>query len=251
MPRARQRGRRPGHHSPDPSADELLPDPAWVDIQAIPVNVERYNLFEPPRAFYDSMVGDSAAWAMGVGLTVARCVASAVARTVMPWLVDSQLWRRHAAEFFDRLCAHRAHRAQRIDRRLELLTQQLAECTSNLCKLGEDVALLERTMAETRAELRGIGTRMAQLEASFQPVQELALLRPATVIAEDGLDRVRRAHYRAVSSRSPDPRTAMAAMRRVEQMDRAAMARYEAATQPWTPPAEDPQGTATPLGSEG
>ena len=65
-------------------------------------------------------------------------------------------------------------------------------------------------------------------------------MRPSSVVANDA-ERIRRAQLRAVSSRSPDPRVATAAMRGVERIDRTAIARFEPESQPWeaaVPPAK-------------
>ena len=61
------------------------------------------------------MLKDSAAWAHGVDRNFASCVATAIGKVVVPWMADWQTWRRHAAEFFDRLCAHRQYRAESED----------------------------------------------------------------------------------------------------------------------------------------
>ena len=65
-------------------------------------------------------------------------------------------------------------------------------------------------------------------------------MRPSSVVADDA-HRIRRAQLRAVSSRSPDPRVATAAMHAVERIDRTAIARFEPESQPWEaagPPAK-------------
>ena len=194
----------------------MVPDPTWVDLQLIPGNASRYRRFNTPRDFYDSMVADATAWALGADGTVVRCVTSALARTVVPWLVDAQLWRRHLGDFCSRLCAHREHRATALDARLD---REHASCVTSTGRLEQRLSTLEATL----------GGWMP----AWQGIHEMALLRPASVIQEEGIDRVRRAQLRAVSSRSPDPRAALSAMRKVEQMDRHAMARHESAGGSW------------------
>ena len=83
----------------------------------------------------------------------------------------------------------------------------------------------------TQDELNRTRGQLSQLTASFRPVQELAIMRPSSVVADDA-ERIRRAQLRAVSSRSPDPRVATAAMRGVERIDRAAIARFEPEKKP-------------------
>ena len=145
----------------------------------------------------------------------------------MPWLADYQQWRLHVADFFSRLCSHRAHHTARTEERLKLLEGHFASMSKALDTANAGVARLEEALDATRDDLNRVRGQLSQLTASFQPVQELALLRPASVITDDA-ERARRAYYRAISTRSPDPRAAAAAMRRVEQMDREALARHEA-----------------------
>ena len=128
----------------------------------------------------------------------------------------------------ERLCAHRALQAEHTGRRLGTLERELAGTTACLSAMQSNMERMEEALDATRAELNRTRGQVTQLAASFNPVQELALLRPSSVIATDA-ERVRRAQLRATSSRSPDPRAATAAMRKVEQMDREAMARYEEA----------------------
>ena len=201
----------------------MVPDPTWVDLQLIPRDANRYHRFNTPREYYDSMVADAPAWALGADGTVVRCVTSALARTVVPWLVDAQLWRRHLGDFCSRLCAHREHRATALDARLD---REHAFCVTSTGRLEQRLSTLETTLG-------GLDARLAKIEHDLHGIHEMALLRPASVIHEEGIDRVRRAQLRAVSSRSPDPRAALSAMRKVEQMDRHAMARHESAGGPW------------------
>ena len=144
----------------------------------------------------------------------------------MPWLADLQQWRLHAADFFCRLCSHREHRMKRTDERLDALEKQVNTLATALDKANAEVKKLEVTLDATRDDLNRARGQLSQLTSGFAPVQELALLRPSSVITHTE-ERIRRAQYRAVSSRSPDPRAATAAMRRVEQMDRDAMARHK------------------------
>ena len=116
---------------------------------------------------------------------------------------------------------------KRTDERLKHLEEQVDTMSEALDTANAAVARLEEALDATRDDLNRARGQLSQLTASFQPVQELALLRPASVITDDA-ERVRRAHYRAISTRSPDPRAAAAAMRRVEQMDREALARHAA-----------------------
>ena len=155
-----------------------------------------------------------------------RCVASAISKIVMPWMADYQQWRVHAADFCVRLCAHRAYREKRTDARLQALEEQVKLLSKTLDVTNAEVKKLEVTLDATRDDLNRARGQLSQLTSGFAPVQELALLRPSSVITHTE-ERIRRAQYRAVSSRSPDPRAATAAMRRVEQMDRDAMARHE------------------------
>ena len=144
----------------------------------------------------------------------------------MPWMAYYQQWRLHAADFFCRLCAHRVHRMKRTDARLHALEEQVKTLSNTIDIASAEVKRLEDALDATRDDLNRARGQLSQLTAGFTPVQELALLRPASVITDTD-ERIRRARYRAVSTRSPDPRTAAAAMRRVEQMDRDALARHE------------------------
>ena len=222
MPR---RGKK-GPSLPDSSTSDLVPDPTWVDIEPLQKGDVRFAVFDPPRAFYDDMVAKGSSWAMGADNTVVRCVASSLSRIAMPWLADLQQWRLHAADFFCRLCSHREHRMKRTDERLDALEKQVNTLATALDKANAEVKKLEVTLDATRDDLNRARGQLSQLTSGFAPVQELALLRPSSVITHTE-ERIRRAQYRAVSSRSPDPRAATAAMRRVEQMDRDAMAKHE------------------------
>ena len=217
----------------DGDAELLVADPNWVDIKEIPTNAERYHLFDPPRAFYDEMLADRGSWAMDADITTARCVTSALWRISLPWIVDYQEWRRHVGIFLQRLCSHRASCAAGADERFSKLEAQLQEVKASLSEVRANLEVTQDELNRTRGQL-------SQLTASFRPVQELAIMRPSSVVADDA-ERIRRAQLRAVSSRSPDPRVATAAMREVERIDRTAIARFEAESQPWEaagPPAK-------------
>ena len=179
------------------------------------------------------MLADRASWAMDADHTTAKCVTSALWRISFPWIVDYQQWRRHVGHFLQRLCSHRASCAAGADERFSKLEAQLQEVKASLSEV--------RTNLEgTRDELNRARGQLTELTASFRPVQELAIMRPSSVVA-DNAQRIHRAHLRAVSSRSPDPRVATAAMREVERIDRTAIARFEAESQPWEaagPPAK-------------
>ena len=81
-------------------------DPEWVDLQH-PPPADRYLGFEPPRAFVDAMLADKMRWAGNGEGSVLKMIANALARVVMPRLVEWEGWRDHAVGFFKRLCAHR------------------------------------------------------------------------------------------------------------------------------------------------
>ena len=209
----------------DGDAELLVADPNWVDIAEIPRDVEHYHLFDPPRAFYDEMLADRGSWAMEADLTTAKCVTSALWRISFPWIVDYQQWRRHVGLFLQRLCSHRASCAAGADERFSKLEAQLQEVKASLSEVRANLEVTQDELNRARGQL-------SQLTASFRPVQELAIMRPSSVVANDA-ERIRRAQLRAVSSRSPDPRVATAAMRGVERIDRAAIARFEPESKPW------------------
>ena len=229
MPRNRARGKAKAAPPAAPQEPLLTPDPEWVDLQAVPGGPTKYKCFNTPREFYDGMVADAPSWALGADPQTVRSIASAVARTVIPWIADAQHWREHLGDFCSRLCAHRQHRAATVDARLEHLEREQGRAATIIERQEGHIAALD-------ASLRALETRLVTAERTLQCLQETALLRPTSVIREEGLDRVRRAQLRAVSSRSPDPRTALSAMRRVEQMDRRAMARHETTSCSWDSP---------------
>ena len=210
----------------DGDEEALVADPNWVDIAEIPRNVEHYHLFHPPRAFYDEMLADRGSWAKDADLRTAKCVASAHWRISFPWIVDNQQWRRHVGHFLQRLCSHRASCAKGADERFSKLEAQLQEVKASLSEVRANLEVTQDELNRTRGQL-------SQLTASFRPVQELAIMRPSSVVADGTHERIRRAQLRAVSSRSPDPRVATAAMRGVERIDRAAIARFEPESKPW------------------
>ena len=232
--RRKQAARPSSPHCPrdEDDAEILVADPNWVDISDVPVDAGDYHVFEPPRVFFDEMLADRNSWAMGADFVTAKCVASALWRTTFPWLADYQQWRRHVGEFLDRLCSHRAHRAGKTQERFAELESQLQAARMSIAELRATLDEVNTILDVTRDELNRTRGQVSQLAASFRPVQELALLRPSSVIADDA-ERIRRAQHRAISARSPDPRTATAAMRRVERMDREAIARYEQEVEPW------------------
>ena len=222
----------------DGDAELLVADPNWVDIADIPRNVQHYHLFHHPRAFYDEMLADRGSWAMEAPLTTAKCVTSAFWRISFPWIVDYQQWRRHVGHFLQRLCSHRASCAKGADERfskleaqLQVVKASLSEVSANLEGTKDELSEVRANLEVTQDELNRARGQLSQLTASFRPVQELAIMRPSSVVADDA-ERIRRAQLRAVSSRSPDPRVATAAMRGVERIDRTAIARFEPESQP-------------------
>ena len=222
----------------------LVPDPTWVDITPLPVDADHFNVFTPPRSFYENMVAGAPSWAPpGSELGTVRCLAAAISKIVMPWLADYQQWRRHVADHLSRLCSHRAYAAQSVESRFSDQASKDCHLDGLVSKLRDSVSMMRDDLAEAKRDLEvakddlyRVRRQVERLSDSFQPVQELALLRPSSVLTNDA-ERIRRAQHRATSSRSPDPRAATAAMRQVEQMDRRAIAMYEPASSSGAPAA--------------
>ena len=166
-------------------------DPSWCDIASIG-DPERYARFAPPPAFLNDMVCNREHWAGDIGMPVVRAIAKAIHTTCLPWQVDWASWRKHAADFFDRLCSHRAARARRTDERLATLLQRTDELRD----------ALNQNVVHLRGRIEAVEQSVSRFELQAS-LQKPAL---APVVHENVRSSVLRAQLRAVASRSPEPR---------------------------------------------
>ena len=129
---------------------ELLADPNWVGIAELPA-CETYLRFEPPRRYAEAMIADAPNWAEGCQHSTVRAIAASVAQLVMPRFVDIEQWRRHATDFFKRLCSHRRSTAsqnlnatEQLVHRIKLCEQAIAELQARLDTQHASVGMFEQ-----------------------------------------------------------------------------------------------------------
>ena len=105
--RIRARKKKVNTSAPD-FDDCLVPDPDWVDLEALPPP-DFHVMFHPPRRYQDELLADHDSWAAGAAKETYKAIASALATLVQPRLVDLYQWKVHATDFFKRLCSHRKY----------------------------------------------------------------------------------------------------------------------------------------------
>ena len=134
------------------AADEPEPiaDPNWVGIAELPA-CETYLRFEPPRRYAEAMIADAPNWVEGCQHNTVRAIAASVAQLVMPRFVDIEQWRRHATDFFKRLCSHRRSTAsqnlnatEQLVHRIKLCEQAIAELQARLDTQHAAVGMFEQ-----------------------------------------------------------------------------------------------------------
>ena len=182
----------------DAEAEELPPvDPGWVDIEALPSPAERYLYFKPPHAFRDAMLNDRKTWAPGCQPHVVLAITNAVANICMPWWMEWSKWRRHASDFFSRLCRHRARIHEEHHRHREELSRR--------------VDTLEERLDELERVVQRMATRQAAATPAFSPsppVDRELVARPrgrSPFHGEPIEEAVLRAQMLAAAARSPSP----------------------------------------------
>ena len=190
------------------SFEELMADPGWCDIEALPVRPEHYILFNPPATFMQQMVADRANWARDVETGVVRAIARAIAGTCLPWHADWSNWRAHASEFFGRLCSHRMARASQTDAVIQRLSERITTLENAVAKLqtAKAAAPVPAGASHTNPEeVIGVSAKLQAAEAKASVPAGSSHL----TFEEDIGVSVLRAQLRAVASRSPEPRRAV------------------------------------------
>ena len=195
-------------------SDDVPPNPNWVDLEHLPGSAEHYIYFSPPRRFRDCMLQDRQRWAPDVQPHVILAITNAVSNICMPWWVDWSTWRRHASDFFDRLCAHRRRIHEEIHghredlcRRLSTLEGRLESAVRDLC--GQIDSLEGRLDAFERT-LGRVVTDQAAATQAFSPAPSIDRgTRPARGRSpfpdEPVEEAVLRAQMAAAAARSPSP----------------------------------------------
>ena len=144
-PRSKRAPARGSDATEGGSENEMLPDPAWVDIERLP-SMERYVEFRPPPQFRNAMLADRERWAPGVDSRIQLAVATVTSNVVAPRIVDLEWWRDHVAEFFARLCAHRRAMHNQNASALIQLRERHDTLAGRVSELEERVRALERTV---------------------------------------------------------------------------------------------------------
>ena len=189
----RSAGRRA--HSPRQNEPPLgaLVDPEWVDTDQ-PADMESFTAFSPPRKFRDEMTAARATWAQGVDRLVVNAVTYVTANVIAPYILSLQVWRTHAAGFFERLCAHRREAHSKISAAFEELRQEHSA-------LSARVVELEARVAEAEAGLAAAHTRFRFASSSAQRGESPTARSRGRSVQERVLD----AQLGAVRVRSPAP----------------------------------------------
>ena len=158
---------------------ELIADPNWVGIAELPA-CETYLRFEPPRRYAEAMIADAPNWVEGCQHSTVRAIAASVAQLVMPRFVDIEQWRRHATDFFKRLCSHRRSTASQNLNATEQLVHRIKLC--------------EQAIAELQARLDA----QPRMEARPPPGAAVGMFEQPDV-------QILAAQVRAAQARSPSP----------------------------------------------
>ena len=137
------------------SADELVPDPWWHDLQA-PPSVRHYSEFNMRTPFFSEMMANRAAWAADIGHSTASAIARTVANVINPRIMDMEEWRKHAVDFFKRLCAHREWLNGKWNGRLASLFRREVDLEAQLAVMRPQLSRLESRVEALESCLRAV-----------------------------------------------------------------------------------------------
>ena len=137
------------------SADELVPDPWWHDLQA-PPSVRHYSEFNMTTPFFREMMANRAAWAADIGHSTASAIARTVANVINPRIMDMEEWRKHAVDFFKRLCAHREWLNGKWNGRLASLFRREVDLEAQLAVMRPQLSRLESRVEALESCLRAV-----------------------------------------------------------------------------------------------
>ena len=221
--------------SPRASSDlELEVDASWADISELPTPPDHYHRYAPPRCFFDEMVQDRDHWAAGLAATVdggdscfsagsmgiVRTIVRAIQVSCVPWHADWAHWRRHASEFFGRLCSHRASSQRKnyfLEQRIGILEKKVIAIQDNERVSHNKIAAMEGAIGRLVNMLPSVGSIESPRGrgSCFSAEQDLASAQRSGSVQ----DLIARAQLRAVASRSPEPRREIARLSREFERD--------------------------------
>ena len=125
----------------------------------------QYTNFRPPPAFMQAMVGDAPHWAATDDRSVIRTVAGAVAKVVMPLLIDFQTWRIHINDHLQRLCSSR--------RLFMCETQRFVTQLGERCSdLEEQISLSARIVPQLQERCDNLDERTSLLRSRIKRFAE-------------------------------------------------------------------------------
>ena len=189
--------------------DNLVPDATWVDIDMLDFHGQ-YISFQPPRRFLDEMVCDSHSWSDTSDRSVIRSVAGAVAKAVLPHIIDFHTWRIHAANHLRRLCGSRRLFRSDTERIVTQLQERCSDLEERICGLRSRMDQLESMIFAASASTHRSAAAGSEDKYSDRRNREHASrdspsARGRKESKRDPLDTTFEAQLHAISSRSNSP----------------------------------------------
>ena len=164
-----RRGRSPERREATP--ESFVPDATWVEMTGLDLH-GKYMSFRPPPEFMQAMVHDAKNWSETDDRSVIRTVAGAVAKVVMPILIDFQMWRLHINNHLQRLCAsRRLFRCEtqrfvtRLGERCSDLEEQISQFARIVPQLQERCNDLDERTSSLRSQIKRLESEVERLES--------------------------------------------------------------------------------------
>ena len=164
-----RRGRSPERREATP--ESFVPDATWVELTGLDLH-GKYMSFRPPPEFMQAMVHDAKNWSETEDRSIIRTVAAAVAKVVMPILVDFQMWRLHINNHLQRLCAsRRLFRCEtqrfvtRLGERCSDLEEQISQFARIVPQLQERCNNLDERTSSLRSQIKRLESEVERLES--------------------------------------------------------------------------------------
>ena len=126
--------------------DVMIHDPGWLDIEELPP-LDDFRMFTPPPKNHNTMLAAREDWACGAPANVTNALANTVSNFVYPRLEDMCSWRRHATDFFQRLCAHRRAMHTQYEAAIKELQTKHDALKAELACLRADLVALKASHA--------------------------------------------------------------------------------------------------------
>ena len=153
--------------------ERFVPDATWHDIAHLDLD-GNYTSFRPPRKFVDAMVADAKHWAETEDRSVIWTVASAVAKVVMPMILDFQQWRMHINNHLRRLCGSRRLFMSETQEFVTQLGERCSDLEEQISQFARIVPQLQERCNDLDERTYSLRSKIERLESEVQRLESPA-----------------------------------------------------------------------------